>query len=107
MNGVSDSHTELRACATAPSFPPGMNTWEGDPVKLKPALAMLAAMVMAPGLAAADEKADKCEAAPTHACVLDLMWDAMPRVTDNFQAETKRAFIDAALLTGDKVLIDL
>jgi hypothetical protein len=70
-------------------------------------LSVLAALGPAPALAQDDAKFDACEKAPTHACVLDLLWDQMPRVGRDYEAETKRAFIDAALLTGDKALIDL
>lgn len=70
------------------------------------AVIWLAGAAMAPALA--DEaKLEACRKTPTHACVLDLLWDEMPRVGRDYQAETKRAFIDAALLTGDKALIDL
>jgi hypothetical protein len=77
---------------------------------MKPLRAVIAVLALAGSTAtpsfADDAKADACEAAPTHACVLDLMWDHMPRVTRNFQAETKRAFLDAAFLSGDQALID-
>jgi hypothetical protein len=70
---------------------------------------MAAASAAGPAFAPsfADEKSDACSANPTHACVLDLLWDQMARVQRDYQAETKRAFIDAALLTGDKALVDL
>ena len=74
------------------------------------ALAMLSvvtALSAATAVAQDDAKFDACEKAPSHACVLDLLWDQMPKVGRDYQAETKRAFIDAALLTGDRVLIDL
>lgn len=68
---------------------------------------VMIALAATPAFAQDDAKLDACEAAPTHACVLDLMWDQMPKVGRDYQAETKRAFIDAALLTGDQALIDL
>jgi hypothetical protein len=74
------------------------------------ALAMLSvvtALSAATAVAQDDAKFDACEKAPSHDCVLDLLWDQMPKVGRDYQAETKRAFIDAALLTGDRVLIDL
>lgn len=67
------------------------------------ALAMLAAPVQAQD----DARQEACEANPTHACVLDLLWSATSRVARDYQAETNRAFVDAAMLTGDKALIDL
>ncbi len=69
-------------------------------------VSMLVALA-APAAAQSEAKLDACEAAPSHACVLDLMWDQMPKVGRDYQAETKRAFIDAALLTGDQSLVDL
>ena len=68
------------------------------------ALAMLSvvtALSAATAVAQDDAKFDACEKAPSHACVLDLLWDQMPKVGRDYQAETKRAVIDAALLTGD------
>ncbi len=74
-----------------------------------PALAAMAvlATAAAPAMSQTDAKLKACAASPSHACVLDLLWDQMPKVGRDYQAETKRAFIDAALLTGDKALIDL
>jgi len=71
------------------------------------AMAALAAAAAAPAVSQNDSKLKACTAAPTHACVLDLLWDQMPKVGRDYQAETRRAFIDAALLSGDKALIDL
>jgi hypothetical protein len=76
-------------------------------------LRTLAVLAVAGGLVAGqaaaqdNAKLEACQKAPSHACVLDLLWDQMPKVSRDYQAETKRAFIDAALLTGDKALIDL
>lgn len=70
-------------------------------------LAMAAVIAAAPAIPQDDAKRQACAAAPTHACVLDLLWDQMPKVSRDYEAETKRAFIDAAMLTGDKALIDL
>lgn len=67
----------------------------------------LAAFVAGSATAQDEAKFEACKAALTHACVLDLMWDQMPKVDRDYQAETKRAFIDAALLTGDETLIEL
>lgn len=74
------------------------------------ALAMLSVAVtlgVAPAAAQDAGKLEACQEASTHACVLDLLWDHMSKVGRDYQAETKRAFIDAALLTGDRTLIDL
>lgn len=71
------------------------------------ALSVVVALSAGPASTQNDARFDGCEKAPTHACVLDLLWDQMPRVGRDYQAETRRAFIDAALLTGDKALIDL
>jgi hypothetical protein len=71
------------------------------------AISVVAALGATPAVAQDKAKFDACKKAPTHACVLDLLWDQMPKVGPDYQAETKRAFIDAALLTGDKTLIDL
>ncbi len=65
------------------------------------------ALGAAPAAAQDNAKLEACQKAPTHACVLDLLWDQMPKVGRDYQSETKLAFIDAALLTGDKALIDL
>lgn len=81
------------------------------PARMIPAAMMSGAMAFAvlaaPVQAQDDAKQEACEANPTHACVLDLLWSATPRVARDYQAETNRAFIDAAMLTGDKALIDL
>ncbi len=65
------------------------------------------ALSASPATAQDKAKTDACATSPTHACVLDLLWDQMARVPRDYQAETRRAFIDAALLTGDQSLIDL
>jgi len=70
-------------------------------------LAVAAVIAAAPAIPQDDAKRQACAAAPTHVCVLDLLWDQMPKVGRDYEAETKRAFIDAAMLTGDKALIDL
>ncbi|MEZ6028792.1 MAG: hypothetical protein R3C46_03480 [Hyphomonadaceae bacterium] len=71
------------------------------------ALAVTLAFMGAPPAFSDEAKREACAAAPTHACVLDLLWDEMVRVPRDYLAETKRAFIDAVLLTDDKALIDL
>lgn len=70
-------------------------------------LSVAGALGVAPAMAQDNTKLEACQKAPTHACVLDLLWDQMPKVGRDYQAETRLAFIDAALLTGDQALIDL
>lgn len=70
-------------------------------------LSVAGALGVAPAIAQDTAKLEACQKAPTHACVLGLLWDQMPKVGRDYQAETKLAFIDAALLTGDQALVDL
>lgn len=53
-----------------------------------------------------EAKLDACAAAPSHACVFDLLWDHVHHVGRDFRATALAAFVETAVLTGDEALID-